>query len=328
MRTRIFTLFVLLLLVTRSFDGISQLNVVSSNGYVVSITAIPTAILPSTTNCPWGFNYNLRISYVVIFTGINRPASLNTLQGTIVCGGNSHFFDLPNSPGIGTVNSVSNVWRGTTDCLTSTVHTLSCTTARIEIGGPGIPSQIISMPITYSVLPVGLTEFEIEKRGGAILLKWTTASEVNNDRFAIQHSTDGVNWNEISSVSGNGTTTVEHKYSWVDEHPAADVNYYRLKQIDIDGTERYSWVKFLNMEQQRGILRIYPQPSAGNKINFTGLELGVMHRMRLFSLAGVQLWEKTFSGDGVNLPVLAKGIYFIRVSDREGKEQTVKYVQE
>jgi hypothetical protein len=76
------------------------------------------------------------------------------------------------------------------------------------------------------------------------------------------------------------------------------------------------------------LLRIYPQPNAGNKINFSGLVNSGMHRLRLFTITGVQLWEKQFSGDGVNLPILKKGMYFIRVSDKYGKEQTVKYVQQ
>lgn len=90
-------------------------------------------------------------------------------------------------------------------------------------------------------LPVELNKFDATNTKLGNLLQWTTASEINNDKFEIEKSTDGVTWFKIAEVQGNGNAFTEINYSYLDEQiNDANIVFYRLKQIDFDETFEYS----------------------------------------------------------------------------------------
>ncbi len=100
-------------------------------------------------------------------------------------------------------------------------------------------------PIWYTrndaVLPITLASFTANtNKNNTVNLKWVTASEYNNDRFEIEHSIDGSNFNLIGTVKGKLKSTELEEYTFIHEQPNAGINYYRLKQIDVDGTSTYS----------------------------------------------------------------------------------------
>jgi hypothetical protein len=85
-------------------------------------------------------------------------------------------------------------------------------------------------------IPVELSSFSAELSGSDVILNWTTATELNNQGFEIEHSTDNQNFSKIGFVPGFGTTTEMKSYSFRVSDISAGVQYYRLKQIDFDGT--------------------------------------------------------------------------------------------
>ena len=89
-------------------------------------------------------------------------------------------------------------------------------------------------------LPVELTSFTVSSDGNEVLLKWVTASEVNNHGFEIQRSTDGVEFNTVGFVSGHGTTTEQQNYSFADKNLSDGKYFYRLKQMNFNGSFAYS----------------------------------------------------------------------------------------
>ncbi len=92
-----------------------------------------------------------------------------------------------------------------------------------------------------ATVPVELTAFTGYYRTNTAVLEWSTATETNNQGFEIQRSTDGVNFNKIEFVKGNGTTSNPSSYSFTDDKILPSTNYYyRLKQIDFNGTFEYS----------------------------------------------------------------------------------------
>jgi hypothetical protein len=91
-----------------------------------------------------------------------------------------------------------------------------------------------------SLLPVELTSFTATYTNDAVLLNWETASEVNNDRFEVLRSTDGVNFTQIGTVAGNGTTSQPQAYSLLDRDVKPGLYYYRLRQVDFDGISELS----------------------------------------------------------------------------------------
>ncbi len=123
------------------------------------------------------------------------------------------------------------------------------------------------VPLNY--VPVELVSFTAEKINGLALLKWATASEVNNSGFEIERlSTSAGNqyvagWEKIGFVNGNGTTTEKKEYSFTDDEVAGNSASYRLKQVDLNGSYRYSNSINLNGTDSPGSFVLnqnYPNP--------------------------------------------------------------------
>jgi hypothetical protein len=101
-------------------------------------------------------------------------------------------------------------------------------------------------PYTVScatVLPVEWLSFTAEKQGAVALLQWETASEQNNDYFAVERIDAEGNSVTISVVDGSGTTSQVKSYSFTDEQPVKGTNYYRIRQVDFNGEEHHSEVR-------------------------------------------------------------------------------------
>lgn len=88
-------------------------------------------------------------------------------------------------------------------------------------------------------LPVTLLNFEVDCENGFTVLNWSTASEINNDYFVIEKSTDAINFSPIATVQGNGNSNTVLSYTYTDETPNYATTYYRLKQVDFDGKFEY-----------------------------------------------------------------------------------------
>ncbi len=89
-------------------------------------------------------------------------------------------------------------------------------------------------------LPVELTSFEANMMDDKVSVEWTTASEVNSDYFQVERSADGRSFQTIAKVSSNGNSAELQSYQTLDKDPFAGINYYRLTQVDFDGTEEKS----------------------------------------------------------------------------------------
>lgn len=121
-------------------------------------------------------------------------------------------------------------------------------------GGASTPS---------SPLPIELLSFTGKVDGKQVILYWTTATEINNKSFVIEHSTDGTNYKDIGTVAGNGNTSELHDYKFMHVNPTVGQNYYRLRQIDLDNhvgiRTRSISIKFT--PTMTGIANIYPNPT-------------------------------------------------------------------
>jgi hypothetical protein len=97
-----------------------------------------------------------------------------------------------------------------------------------------------------NLIPVELASFTASVVDGNVVLNWITATELNNTGFEVQkgnHTSTSLSvteWESIGFVNGNGTSTEPHTYSFADESPVVRKSYYRLKQIDFDGSFEYS----------------------------------------------------------------------------------------
>ena len=111
-------------------------------------------------------------------------------------------------------------------------------------------------------IPVELTSFTAVVINNSVLLNWTTATEINNSGFAVERSTHSENFNQISFVPGFGTTTESKSYSFADNSVSSGKYFYRLKQIDFDGSFEYSEIieVEIGIPQEFSLSQNYPNP--------------------------------------------------------------------
>lgn len=111
-----------------------------------------------------------------------------------------------------------------------------------------------------TVLPVSLLDFTAQKAKDFVALKWSTASELNSDYFAVERSINGFNWQTIGNVKAHGTTSTRQDYKFTDEAPNTGINYYRLRQVDADGKFAYSEVRTVDFTN-KWVVHMYPNPA-------------------------------------------------------------------
>ncbi len=113
-----------------------------------------------------------------------------------------------------------------------------------------------------TVLPIELVSFTAECNGRSSLIEWTTATEKNNDFFVLERSTDAVNFKEIARVAGAGNSIEPINYAYTDYGVRGGDNYYRLVQVDYDGTSTASEIIVANCLGTDGEPEVlaYPNP--------------------------------------------------------------------
>jgi hypothetical protein len=130
---------------------------------------------------------------------------------------------------------------------------------KIELLGFSATSQN-TQNLTNVNFPIQLNYFKGTKtEEGTALLEWATATEINNDYFALERSADGVDYQEVGRIKGAGNSNNAQQYEFIDHNPLAGSNYYRLRQVDLNGAYSYSQVRTLHFEQEFSI-HIFPNP--------------------------------------------------------------------
>ena len=95
--------------------------------------------------------------------------------------------------------------------------------------GTLMESMILEIPITMISLPVSLIDFKATKENDVVRLSWSTQSEVNNEYFTVERSSDGVFFKEILTQPGAGNSNIQNSYQDFDQQPNQGYNYYRLE---------------------------------------------------------------------------------------------------
>ena len=202
----------------------SQCLVQSTQGYQVHLAVQPLNLL--ITNNGGGCTYKVQLQYTISFSGSNQPGSLYTLQGTIGCGSQQVFFDLPNNGGTGFTTTATGSYNG--DCSQLTLSNF-CSQVNIQIQGPGIPYQTISC--TYSLLPILLTEFKSVTVNGSNIIKWVQESNTSVEEYQLERSVDMITWTKLADLEA---FSGGYQYFVTDSNYENGVNYYRLM---LDGEE-------------------------------------------------------------------------------------------
>ncbi|MEL6970886.1 MAG: T9SS type A sorting domain-containing protein, partial [Bacteroidota bacterium] len=163
-------------------------------------------------------------------------------------------------------------------------------------------------------LPVELLGFSGEMTSSGATLKWQTATEENNQGFTVEHSSDSKTWTGIGFVSGAGTSTQSQDYTFLDDAPSKGVNYYRLQQIDYDGSYEYSNIIALRYEgsDAEHKLLVFPNP-ATDILNYRLSDLTAVQSVQLLDLFGKQVKSVPITNGQLSLADVPSGSYILCV---------------
>ncbi len=170
---------------------------------------------------------------------------------------------------------------------------------------------------TMSVLPISLTNFDVEKTSNGALLNWKTASETNNKYFELERSIDGKLFTSIGTVDGAGNSFFSLSYTFIDKAPASGLNYYRLKQVDFDGNSTTFSPLVLDYKLTENSSFVYPNP-AENTLNLNLGSIGGKITIRIVSISGIVVKQLTYNNEPLNISNLSPGTFMIEAISPAG----------
>ncbi|MBK8504808.1 MAG: T9SS type A sorting domain-containing protein [Saprospiraceae bacterium] len=160
------------------------------------------------------------------------------------------------------------------------------------------------LPVTY------LKPFSAKLDGGLVELSWHTAEEIGNDRFDVERSPNSIEWETILQVPAKGRSFAYQQY---DASPLVGGSYYRLKQIDLDGSTSFSAIRYIVVKDAE--LAVFPNPAKDYfQINGWTNEI---NRVKLFDASGriQKEWKLAKQGHIFDIETSTPGLYFIQLLD-------------
>jgi hypothetical protein len=199
--------------------------------------------------------------------------------------------------------------------------------------------SLVFEPTGVAPLPVVLVAFAAQRQGASGLLTWATASELHNVYFQVESSSDGTTFTALGRVAGAGTSAAAHTYQFLDANLAryaAPLVYYRLRQVDSNGTSTYSPVRTLAILRPIS-LAVKVIPSPGQPTNEIALtvdtnQAGPATWLLTDGLGRVVRQQELTLRDGtttlppISIGDLAPGLYLLRVQQGQ-QHQTLRVVR-
>jgi hypothetical protein len=171
-------------------------------------------------------------------------------------------------------------------------------------------------------LPVTWLSINGKIQNGNAIIKWATASETNTKTYEVEHGKDGLTFAKVGTTAAAGNSNAVRQYEFVHPSPANGKNYYRIKQIDLDGRFTYSSIIVLTNSDIRTGLIIAPNPVQKELTVFFN-EPG-SKTIQLYSLNGTLLRSEKVNGANnrhiINMANMASGVYMLQVTTAKGTE--------
>ncbi len=186
----------------------------------------------------------------------------------------------------------------------------TCESNRVEF-------TVTITPCGACSVPVELLAFSGKYKDGVNQLSWSTASEKDNAYFEIERSNTGTKFESIGKVQGAGTTVETQYYTFSDLNPSTTLNYYRLKQVDIDGTFEYSSIVSINIEDKDFNTKVFPSPTS-NVLNVEANQK--VNTVEIIDLTGRVIMSelyKNLNSVQLNVAHLPTGTYFVSIKSDE-----------
>ncbi len=165
-----------------------------------------------------------------------------------------------------------------------------------------------------AALPIELLDFDAQQLGDAVGVSWITASEINNDYFVVERSSNGLLFDEIGTIQGAGNSSETINYGMADRSPLTGISYYRLKQVDFDGAFTYSQIESVSFSSENNTYVIYPNPTTGSVL-IKGVAPG--SQVVVYNPLGQQLQPPVMTNGSqysIDLSAYPRGIYYIKIN--------------
>lgn len=181
---------------------------------------------------------------------------------------------------------------------------------------------------TPAVLPVDLASFTAAYANERVVLNWATITEVNNSHFTIEKSSDGADWKFFANVEGNGNSQKVNTYSIEDFDVTSGKIFYRLSQIDFDGTIKIIGFATVKIEDNDfGGIYIYPNPSNGDFYIKSDKKLSSDSHVEIYDIQGRRVQATTImaSNGEVYVSGLSRGLYLVKVLGKTLTEPSMDF---
>jgi len=174
----------------------------------------------------------------------------------------------------------------------------------------------------FSPLPIELLSFTGKSVDKTNLLEWVTTTEINNDYFTLERSSDATHFNELGTIQGAGNSNTMLYYNFTDENPLNGVNYYRLKQTDFDGSFSYS--NIVALSNKTTAFSIW---NSAETLFIKGENESLTSSLKIYNLLGELVFEKVFEENtSVETSNFSSGIYLVKIQSNENLfTQKVKF---
>ncbi|WP_157578450.1 T9SS type A sorting domain-containing protein [Pontibacter roseus] len=200
--------------------------------------------------------------------------------------------------------------------------------------GAPIPSLYTIAPTPAPIpLPVELVSFKAQRHAQGVQLTWATASEQDNSGFEVQVSTDARAFHTLGFVRSEvGTTSMAQRYTFLDTRAVSGTRYYRLAQVDLDGTTTLSSVQAVSLDGGNGAVTAYPNPFENViTVKLNGGDTRKVHTI-LSNAHGQVILNRQQEVTGTTLTidtghVTHKGIYILHVIESDGTKHTFKLMK-
>ena len=286
--------------------------------FSVTSTAGPFLVTQPNTAVNWMGNTTQTITWNVANTSV-APVSVSNVNILLSTNGGNTFTELviSNTPNDGSEDII--------------VPNIATTQARIRVEAVGnvfFDISNVNFTITEDPIPVELTAFFALTFEDGIMLKWTTATETNNAGFSVERSSNNIDFTEITFVEGNGTTTEIKDYSYFDKISEAGVYYYRLKQVDFDGSFYYSNTVQIEINAPKVFILSQNYPNPFNPSTIISFSLPVDSRVTidLFNTLGEKVdvivdSDLSIGHHEINFDAssLTNGVYYYKIN-AQGKD--------
>ncbi|MEM6348313.1 MAG: BspA family leucine-rich repeat surface protein [Bacteroidota bacterium] len=184
-----------------------------------------------------------------------------------------------------------------------------------------------------STFPVELLSFTAQANGADVQVKWTTANETHNDYFIIERKIDEEAFLPIGQIKGAGNSSLPIDYAFIDRNPQASIVYYRLQQVDFDGSAERSNVVELRLDALAPTAYlIYPNPTQGAFTLEIIREIEQAHTYKIQDLRGITVQSGTLK-EGINkaqikVEALPAATYILQVENGKGQLMNLKLTVE